>query len=173
MDHNVRDDESLMLNRDAAIAALPGLDPVLQRLSTDAAHYASTLPPTSAELAAGAIDDWDDGDGEVNFVQALLMRQVLSGRLEPQSLVGDIHLKQADVAQVIIRHGSLRISGALHLHAPLMVLGDLYVGGRVVDYVKASRLTVTGDLTCRSLRIGSPFWVAGNVVVEAVCFDPG
>ena len=169
----IRDDESIEIPSGSKAQALAQLQPLLGRLETDAAHYAAELPESTGELAAGAIDVWDDGDGEVNFVQALVLERLLAGRLERVDVDADIEVDQAESAQVIIRHGSLRVSGNLFLHAPLMVLGDLEVGGRVADLVKASRLVVAGNLSCKTMRIGSPVWVGGDVDCIAVCFDPG
>ena len=85
MAHRLKDDESMALDREAAVAALSILAPLLQRLpdAVDAEDLARRLSPTSGELAAEAIDTWDDGDGAVNFVQALLMLTVLRDQLEP------------------------------------------------------------------------------------------
>jgi hypothetical protein len=173
MDDTLTSDESLPLDPDAATPALDVLQPLLHELDTDAADYAACLPASTGTWAAEAIDEWDDGDGEVNFVQGLLMSRMLAAALRPLSLGGDIAVKQADEAQVTPRHGDLRVDGSLTLHAPLMVLGNVDVECRVMDLVRASRLIVTGNLCCKTMRIGSPYWVAGRVEAEAVCFDPG
>jgi hypothetical protein len=166
-------EESLPLDQAAAAKALEALQPLLGELDTVADDYADSMPASTGEWAAEAIDEWDDGDGEVNFVQGLLMSHMLAGRLWTVSQEGDAVVQQADEAQVTPRHGNLRVGGSLTLHAPLMVLGDLDAEGRVMDLVRASRLIVTGSLRCKTLRIGSPVWVAGRVEADAICFDPG
>lgn len=101
------------------------------------------------------------------------MARALVEHLAPRTIEGDVDVPQDDDAQIISRHGELRVAGELRLHAMLMVLGDLVVDRRMTDLVRASRLTVTGELRCKTLRIGSPYWVAGRVDAKAVCFDPG
>lgn len=172
MAQRLKDDESLPLDGAAAVAALPRLRRLLEPLSdvVDLDDLARTLPGTSGDLAAAAIDTWDDGDGAVNFVQALLMESVLARQRSPVVIDDDVNVLQADVAQVTVRHGALTVRGSLRLHAPLIVLGDLTVDGKVADFVDWSRLAVTGNLRCRTMRTMSPVWVGGRVETEAVCF---
>lgn len=160
---------SLPLNREAAIAAVSTLQPLLDRLPDHIVplDLASRLPESSGDLAAEAIDEWDDGDGAINFVQSLIMARILEKDLKPSSHMGNL-IVSTEEAQVAISHGPLSVSGSLDLDANLIVLGDLLVGGRVRDLVPWTRLIVTENLKCRTVWSGSPIWVGGAVDAEVV-----
>lgn len=164
--------ESLSVDRAAARAALSALAPLLDRLPDypPPSELAARLPATTGELAAEAIDEWDDGDGAVNFVQALLIARALEGQLTAATIAGRFEV-ETDEAQAAIRHGSLRVEGDLDLHANLIVLGDLDVAGRVRDAVKWTRLIVTGDLRSRTIWSGGPLWVGGTISSTAIICD--
>lgn len=161
--------DSLALDREAAVAALERLGPLLQRLpdKPSPADLARELPETTGDLAEEAIDEWDDGDGSINFVQALLIAQILSSELKSFSHEGDL-VVETEEAQAAICHGSLSVSGGLDLDAHLITLGDLRVEGRVRDLVPWTRLIVTGNLRCRTIWSGSPIWVSGSIDADVV-----
>jgi len=123
--------ESLPIAREAVFTSLSALAPLLARLPEHLipVELANGLPQTTGELAAEAIDEWDDGDGAVNFAQALILAHALSAELEVTSHPDALVLELEDV-QAAIRHGAFTVGDPLELHGNLIVLGDLHVEGR-------------------------------------------
>ncbi len=163
----VLEGKSVPLDPDAALAALPSLAPLLARLPDYPApsDAARDLPATTAEWAELAIDEYDDGDGAVNFLQALLVDRMPGWERAAADHDGDLFVA-TDEAQAAVHHGSLTVRGNLDLDAHLFVLGDLHVHGRVRDLVDWTRLIVTGDLRCATMWSASPVWVAGQIDVQ-------
>jgi hypothetical protein len=162
--------KSFPMDRDAAKAALPLLQHLIERLPDypPSHEIAEGLPDSTGALAEVAVDDYDDGNGAVNFVQALVIATVLGERLTAASHSGDLVVDAKEEVQAVFHHGSLTIEGSLGLVNHLIVLGDLRVTGRVHDLEQWSRLIVTGNLECKTIRSGGPIWAGGRVTAEVV-----
>lgn len=168
----VLEGQSIPIDVDAAVAALDELRPLLERLSVHPSpdEIARGLPDDTATLAENAVDDYDDGDGAVNFVQALLLARQLGDARVDDEHEGSL-LVDTDEAQAAIHHGSLVVRGRLELNAHLIVLGDLRVEGRVRDLTPWTRLIVTGNLRCAAIWSGSPIWVGGRIDAEVAFLE--
>ncbi|MEZ4252286.1 MAG: hypothetical protein R3B99_29080 [Polyangiales bacterium] len=127
------------------------------------------IPATTGELAEEAFEI-DDGRGGVNFVQAIVLAEVLAAELGTFVHEGALRVATEDAPLAIV-HGSLTVEGDLTLHTGLLVLGDLRVKGRLRDLEPYSRLIVTGDLHATTLWSRSPVWVAGRVESKVVHLD--
>ncbi|MCA9611563.1 MAG: hypothetical protein KC586_02275, partial [Myxococcales bacterium] len=127
------------------------------------------IPATTGELAEEAFEI-DDGRGGVNFVQAMVLGEVLAPKLGAFVHAGALRVT-TDEAPLAIVHGSLTVQGDLTLHTGLLVLGDLRVSGRLRDLEPFSRLIVTGDLHATTLWSRSPVWVARRFESKVVHLD--
>ncbi len=161
--------QSFPIDRDSAVAAIAARRTLLDRLPDypRPEDIARGLPDTTGELAENAIDDYDDGDGAINFAQALLIASSLAEHCAPSTHEGDL-VVETDDAQAAVHYGSLTVKGKLELDANLIVLGDLRVEGRIQELVNWTRLIVTGDLESSTMWTGSPVWVGGRGKAEVI-----
>ncbi|OJH33490.1 hypothetical protein [Cystobacter ferrugineus] len=156
----------MQLTKDAflaqAEATLTRLDgPVLAAIShhdePDVATLASAFGADKARSVTEFIQELCPGPLTHIGLAAVVLRELLEARDE---------VLDGEVSTPTVVTGHARVSGSLSVTAPLVVLGDLEVGGVIHDAGPDSTVVVVGRCTAWGLRTSGNFLVLGDLVVR-------
>lgn len=164
--------ETIAIRRDAVIAALTELKPWLKKLRgtkakapslVEASAIARKVPLKAAKFGQTIHGKWGS-DGNSLF-KTMLLHRLLEQHLSPLQLKRGLKVDYAHKPKVF--YGDLKVSGNLTVLRPLVVLGDLDVGGAITD--GDGDICVAGSIRAGSMSRSNSVWVGGGIEAKAVC----